>query len=208
MTSRKSSGSSLADRAVEPNEVAEHHRELTTHGFGSLAAGAVGFYRTLGRLAKSLGSQRGDRIEENAAMADRRHAEVSEVVGGQLGQDCLIDRVFPECLLVAFQAEAAQPGRDIHGIHTHTWPHSSNGHSRRHVGRYVSRAPSVEPLADQAVAPEGDSQFTPPHGAKHVFLAREALESADQPRSEPVRTPQRTAHSSRFRRRFSRSPTR
>jgi hypothetical protein len=87
-------------------------------------------------------------------MADRRHAEVSEVLGGQLGQDCLIDRVFPECLLVAFQAEAAQPGRDIHGIHTHTWPHSSNGCSRGHVGRYVSRAPSVEPLADQAVAPE------------------------------------------------------
>ncbi len=50
-------------------------------------------------------------------MADRRHAEVSEVLGGQLGQDCLIDRVFPECLLVAFQAEAAQPGRDIHAIH-------------------------------------------------------------------------------------------
>ena len=87
-------------------------------------------------------------------MADRRHAEVSEVLGGQLGQDCLIDRVFPECLLVAFQAEAAQPGRDIHGIHTHTWPHSSTGYSRRHVGRYVSRAPSVEPLADQAVARE------------------------------------------------------
>jgi hypothetical protein len=38
-----------------------------------------------GRVPKSFGSQRGDRIEENAAMADRRHAEVSEVLGGQLG---------------------------------------------------------------------------------------------------------------------------
>jgi hypothetical protein len=27
-----------------------------------------------GRVAKSCGSQRGDRIEENTAMADRRHA--------------------------------------------------------------------------------------------------------------------------------------
>ena len=81
-------------------------------------------------------------------MADRRHAEVSEVLGGQLGQDCLVDRVFPECLLVAFQAEAAQPGRDIHGVHTHTWPHSSTGYSRRHVGCYVSREPPVEPPAD------------------------------------------------------------
>jgi hypothetical protein len=90
-----------------------------------------------------VGAQRDYRTEENTAMADRRHAEVSEVLGGQLGQDCLMDRVFPECLLVAFQA-----------IHTHTWPHSSTGYSRRHVGRYVSCAPSVEPLADQAVAPE------------------------------------------------------
>jgi len=81
-------------------------------------------------------------------MADRRHAEVSEVLGGQLGQDGLIDRVFLECLLVTFQAEAAQPGRDIHRIHTQTWTR------RCHVGRYISRAPSVEPLADQALTPE------------------------------------------------------
>ena len=63
-------------------------------------------------------------------MADRRHTEFSEVLGGQLGQDCLVDRVVPECLLIAFQAEAAQPGTDIHGIHTHTWPHSSTGYRR------------------------------------------------------------------------------
>ena len=124
------------------DEVGEHDRELAAFGFGSLAAGAVGLDRMFGRVAKSFGSQRGDRIEENAAMANRRHAEVSEVLGGQLGQNCLIDRVFPECLLVAFQAEAAQPGRDIHGVHTHTWPHSSTGYSRRHVGRYVSRRSS------------------------------------------------------------------
>ena len=54
-------------------------------------------------------------------MADRRHTEFPKVLGGQLGQDCLVDRVFPECLLIAFQAEAAQPGTDIHGIHTPTW---------------------------------------------------------------------------------------
>jgi len=39
-------------------------------------------------------------------MADRRHAEVPEVLGRQLGQACLIDRIFPECLPIAFQAEA------------------------------------------------------------------------------------------------------
>ena len=65
-------------------------------------------------------------------MADRRHAEVFEVLGGQLGQDCLIDRVFSECLLVAFQAEVAQPLRDSMAF-TRTWPNSSTGYSRRHV---------------------------------------------------------------------------
>ena len=107
------------------DEVGEHDRELAAFGSRSFGAGAVGLDRMFGGLTPGFSSQRGDRIEENAAMADRRHAEVSEVLGGQLGQACLIDRVFPECLPVAFQAEVAQPGRDIHGVHTHTWPHSS-----------------------------------------------------------------------------------
>jgi hypothetical protein len=68
-------------------------------------------------------------------MADRRHAEVCEVLGRQLGEACLIERIFPECLFVAFQVGAAQPGRDTHGSHTHTWPHSSTSDNRRHVPR-------------------------------------------------------------------------
>src|SRR6266480_7016178 len=52
-------------------EVGEHDRELAAFGFGSLAAGAVGLDRMFGRVVKSLGSQGGDRIEENTAMADR-----------------------------------------------------------------------------------------------------------------------------------------
>ena len=103
-------------------------------------------------------------------MADRRHAEVSEVLGGQLGQVCLIDRVFPECLLVAFQAEAAQPGRDIHGVHTHTWPHSSIGNSRYHVGRYVSRHRSSRSRNELASLPHSV-------GRNRSFLARGARES-------------------------------
>ncbi|KRQ95053.1 hypothetical protein [Bradyrhizobium valentinum] len=67
------------------DEVGEHDREPAARSFGSRAAGAVGLDRMFGRVAKSFGSQRGDRIEENTAMADRRHAEVSEVLGRQLG---------------------------------------------------------------------------------------------------------------------------
>ena len=93
-------------------------------------------------------------------MADRCHAEVPEVLGRQLGQDYLVYRVFPECLLVAFQAEAAKPGTNIHGIHTHTWPHSSTGYGRRHVGRYVSRAPAGPRTKERARegSPENGAQ--------------------------------------------------
>src|SRR5262249_6444048 len=96
-----------------------------------------------GGLAPGFSPQRGDRIEENTAMAERRHAEVSEVLGCQLGQARLIDRIFPECLPVALQAEAAQPGRDIHSVHTHTWPHSS---------LVIATAPAC--AGDQAAPPE------------------------------------------------------
>jgi hypothetical protein len=141
------------------DEVSEHDRELAAFGFGSLATEAVGYDRVISR-ANWLGSQPGDRIEENTAMSNRRHTEVFEVLGGQLGQDCPIDRVVPECLLVAFQAEAAQPGTDIHGIHTHTWTHSSTGYSRHGASL---RQRSGRPTRMR------ETQFTPPHGENHVF---------------------------------------
>ena len=89
-------------------------------------------------------------FRENAideAIPAQAHAKISEVLGGELGQDCLIDRVFPECLLVAFQAEAAQPDRDIHGIHrTLGRTHPLDIAAARWPLRY--RAPSVESPAD------------------------------------------------------------
>jgi hypothetical protein len=145
MMSCSSSGSSRADRAPRTNEVDEHDRELATLAFQSLAAEAIGLDRPFRLVARSFNSQGGNRNEEKTAMADRRHAEFSEVLGRQLGQDCLVYRVFPECLLVAFQAEAAQPGRDIHGVHTHTWPHSSAGDSRRQLREPVGRPSPVKP---------------------------------------------------------------
>ena len=122
--SRSSSGSSRADNAVEPTRSANMIVSWRRSAPVALAPERSG--STDVRWPRTwTSSQRGDRIEENAAMADCRHAEVSEVFGRQLGEACLIDRIFLECLPIAFQAEAAQPGRDIHGVHTHTWPHSS-----------------------------------------------------------------------------------
>ena len=88
-------------------------------------------------------------------MADRRHAEVCEVLGRQLGEACLIDRVFPECLLVAFQAEAAQPGRDIHGF-------------TRTVGR-------THPLVTTAGTSANEKLSLPQPAWMHTFFGREAL---------------------------------
>ena len=66
-------------------------------------------------------------------MADRRHAEVSEILGRQLREACLIDRVFPECLLVASRPRPRSQAEIP--MDSHTWPHSSTSDNRRHVPR-------------------------------------------------------------------------
>jgi hypothetical protein len=42
------------------------------------------------------------------------HAKVLEVLGSQLRQYSLVDRIVAECLLVLLQPETVEPGRDIH----------------------------------------------------------------------------------------------
>src|ERR1700751_1925850 len=69
------------------------------------------------RAYHSLASQRGDRIEQDAAMSDRRHADVFEVFGGQLRQNCFIARVLAECRLVRCETKAPQPTFEVHERH-------------------------------------------------------------------------------------------
>src|ERR1700747_770257 len=47
-------------------------------------------------------------------MADRDYAQFLEVLRGQFQQDRFSDLIFSEGLLIAFQAETAQPRRDVH----------------------------------------------------------------------------------------------
>ena len=96
-----------------------------------------------------------------AAMADRRHAEVCKVLGRQLGQAYLIDRIFPECLPIAFQAEAAQPGRDIHGF-------------TRTLGR-------THPLVTTTGTSANEKLSLPQPAWMHTFFGREALVSERMP---------------------------
>jgi len=47
-------------------------------------------------------------------MSDRRHADVFEVRGCQLRQNCFVDRVLAECRLVLSEAKAPQPTSEVH----------------------------------------------------------------------------------------------
>jgi hypothetical protein len=103
------------------DEVTEHDRELTTLGFGEPAADAGGFVRGFGRsagrsplLGGRFASQRSNRIDQDAAMSNRRHADIFEVLGRQLRQNCSIDRVLAECRLVLREAKAPQPTSEVH----------------------------------------------------------------------------------------------
>jgi hypothetical protein len=88
------------------DQVAEHHGELP----------AFGGHHSRGWLRRSSGiaPQCGDRGEQFAAVPDKAHAEVLEVLGGQLRQYRGIDRVVAKRLLVLPQSEAVEPGRDVH----------------------------------------------------------------------------------------------
>jgi hypothetical protein len=47
-------------------------------------------------------------------MSDGHHADVFEVLGRQLRQNCFIDRILAECRLVLFEAKAPQPTSEVH----------------------------------------------------------------------------------------------
>ena len=92
------------------HQIAEHHRQLPPLGRGSRArrAGTVGLDRRLGV------AQPCDRVQQLLAMAERGDAEFSQVIGAEGMQDASVDVVVAECLGIAFQAQFAQPGGDVH----------------------------------------------------------------------------------------------
>jgi hypothetical protein len=59
-----------------------------------------------------LGAQVPDRVKHFLAMTEE-DAEALEIRFAQIGQNVAIDSVVTECLLVAFEAEAPQPSRNI-----------------------------------------------------------------------------------------------
>ena len=98
------------------DQIDEHHGQLPAlscrrprHGWGPASARFC-------QPRQSWLGQRGDRLQELAAVPDDGDANVFEVVGGQLRQNVGRNLVLPERLLVALQPQLSQPRQDVHGV--------------------------------------------------------------------------------------------
>ena len=86
------------------DEVTEHDSEVSSLGL-------IGSFLTC-RLRRR-GRQFANRVKNLPPVADRRNADLLQVVGRQAGQDVEVDPVVAKRLLVGLQAEVAQPLPDV-----------------------------------------------------------------------------------------------
>ena len=102
------------------DEVGEQHRQLPPFGLGRPRDGAGGSRRCeLGAAGRGARQRRfflqaGEGGKQPAAVADKGHTEVFQVLCGQARQNPGVDVVVAECLLILAQAQAAQPSPDLH----------------------------------------------------------------------------------------------
>jgi hypothetical protein len=78
---------------------------------GAAAGGRTGWNWIGGRVGSA---ELGNGFEQHAPVAYRRHADVLQIVGRQLGQHCPIDFVVAEGRLVSLKTQASQPRRNVH----------------------------------------------------------------------------------------------
>ncbi len=83
---------------------------------GKLTPLSLGGNRRRGRSRgrRRLLPERGDRIEEPPAVADQRHPEILQILGGQTGQNARVNLIVAERRGVLPKPESAQPIADIH----------------------------------------------------------------------------------------------
>src|SRR5215471_16745005 len=113
-------GVELRRNAGRPNQVAEHHREIT-----ALANGFNDGHSTRRRsrwpraccdgLHVCVFRQSSDGIEELHAVAQCRDAKLLQVLVRQARQDRLVYLILAECRLILSEAQAPQPDHDVHG---------------------------------------------------------------------------------------------
>src|ERR1700674_1027732 len=103
MISRKSSGSSRAERAVEPTKVAEYHCQLAPFGLGLRRY--IDGCRRRGHIGRE-GMERRDGVEQPTAVADRPDAELAQILARQPAQNLAVNVVVAERGRILFEPEA------------------------------------------------------------------------------------------------------
>src|SRR5262245_5582045 len=86
----------------------------TVHVDGAATRSCITTIDSIGTSDRPGSTERGDRGEQLAPVAYRRHADVLQIIGCQLRQHCPIDFVFAEGDLVSLETLAAQPRRYVH----------------------------------------------------------------------------------------------
>ena len=134
MTSRRSSGSMRADRAVEPtkseNITVTWRRSARSSGE---ALGALGVVAASAEGALPLASARSAAMASRSftAMPDDADAKLLQVLRRQARKNRLVNLVLAERSLILSEAKAPQPDHDVHdGAHNRGWRASSAGEAR------------------------------------------------------------------------------
>jgi hypothetical protein len=74
-----------------------------------------GFGRPFGNLARTW-AQRGNRVKQPAAIADKRDAKVFQILSGESRQDFAVDPVLAKGRLESFETQLLQPGSYVHAV--------------------------------------------------------------------------------------------
>ena len=96
------------------HKVREHHGDLAA--LSSVPRGRVHCRRTGGRGwgRVCITAQRGNGVEEFAAVPEGRDAKLLQVLRRQVRQDRFVNLVLAEDLLVLSEAKAPQPNHNVH----------------------------------------------------------------------------------------------
>ncbi len=96
------------------DQIAEHHGQLAPLGLG-LCRYIVGCRRH-GDIGQGA-TECGDRVKHSAAVADRRDAELAQILARQPAQNLLVNVVVAERGRILFEPKPAQPFGHIHRSH-------------------------------------------------------------------------------------------
>ena len=96
------------------DQIAEHHRQLPAFGIGR--SRCISGAAAVTAVGRRRGAERGDGVEQLAAMPDRGNAKILEILRRQLRQHLPVDLVVAERRRIALKAQTLQPRRYVHAV--------------------------------------------------------------------------------------------